>query len=180
MEQFADIEGPLLIGLWPVILMIAGGVVLVLLGLALIYWMLKRPRKEKPASLEPKRSPLDIALERLYQLKSGKSSLQPEPFTVEVSDIVRDYLEEALEVPAREQTSEEFLNTLSTREGMPGVLHKQMPEFLASCDMVKFARQSLDTEQQDSLLETARCVVESTNSELQAKAADQKPIAEAV
>ncbi|NDV61302.1 DUF4381 domain-containing protein [Puniceicoccales bacterium CK1056] len=180
MEQFADIEGPLPIGLWPAILLIAGSILLILLSVIFIYWLLKRPRKENTASLEPTRSPLEIALERLQKLRSGKSQIQPEPFTVEVSDIVRDYLEEALAVPAREQTSEEFLNTLATRDGLPEILHRQMPAFLESCDMVKFARQSLDMEQQDALLETAKGVVESTDKELAARHPDGENLAQAI
>ena len=180
MEGFADIEGPVMIGIWPLVLMIAGGALLVLLGILLILWILKRPKAEKPARQEQRRSPLELAMERLQRLKSEKSTLEPEPFTVEVSDIVRDYLEEALEIPAREQTSEEFLNALSTRNDMPDVLHRKMPAFLESCDRVKFARQSLDTDQQDSLLETAQDVVESTDTELSVRTTEKEPEATAV
>jgi hypothetical protein len=179
MENFADIEGPVLIGLWPMVLLIAGGILLLILVALGLAWLIKRPRKQQAASLEPRRSPLEIALERLHRLKEDTSHLDPEPFTVEVSDIVRDYLEEALEVPAREQTSEEFLNAIAARDGIPTVLHAHMPTFLESCDRVKFARQSLDAAQQESLLQTAESVVESTDAELLAKAAANAPTREA-
>lgn len=180
MDAFADIEGPVFIGLWPIILLIAGGVLLIMLAALVLYRLVKRARNKPTVSIEPRRSPLEIALERLHRLKEGTALLEPEPFTVEVSDIVRDYLEEALEVPAREQTSEEFLNALSARDGMPEVLHASMPGFLECCDRVKFARQSLDARQQDSLLQTAETVVASTDAELRAGADQNQPTREAV
>ena len=180
MDQFADIEGPLPIGLWPVILQAAGILTLILFACLLLYWWLKRPRKAKAVSREPVRSPLEIALDRLTSLGSAKEEIAPEPFTVEVSDIVRDYLEEALEIPAREQTSEEFLQTLDTGEELPEVLTLRMPEFLESCDMVKFARQGLDSGQQNALLETARKVVVSTDEELADRKSEPDQIASTV
>lgn len=180
MEGFADIEGPLPIGMWPLILMIAAAVLLVLLTAFLLHRFIKRPRRAPLPDTEQKRSALEIALERLRRLGSGDARIEPEPFTVEVSDIVRDYLEEALSIPAREQTSEEFLGTLSSRENLPAVLHAHMPAFLESCDMVKFARQRLDSAQQENLLATAREVVESTDAELAASLNEPDNTARAV
>ena len=112
------------------------------------------------------RSPLEIALSRLEQLKESGETLEADPYTVEVSDIVRDYLESSLKVPAKEQTSEEFLLSLQSLGNLPPVLQEHMPEFLNQCDWVKFARQSLGLEQRHDLLRTAESVVDVTDTHL--------------
>lgn len=175
MENFADIEGPVRIGLfWLILLGVIGIALFALLAFSL--HRLRQRRLARPsAAAGPRRSPREIALERLTRLKTSQTGLAAEPFTVEVSDIVRDYLEEALEVPAREQTSEEFLGSLQSAPNLPPVLHEQMPAFLQQCDFVKFARQSLLGNQRESLLQTAETVVESTDNRIQVAELPEEP-----
>jgi hypothetical protein len=163
MEGFADIEGPVRIGmLW---LWIALGILGVIV-LAATAWLFARTRKSVATAprFESLRSPLDIAHDRLDNLKKTGESLEADPFTVEVSDIVRDYLESSLEIPAKEQTSEEFLLTLQSGQALPKVLEEHMPAFLNQCDWVKFAKQDLKLEQRHSLLQTAETVVDVTDA----------------
>ena len=166
MENYADIEGPVRIGLlW--LIGLTGLLILVILALAaLLAWWLKRRRARVQEAQAPRRSPLEIARERLERLRAEAVAMEAEAYTVEVSDVVRDYLESALSIPAREQTSEEFLQTLSVRPGMPDVLHAHMPAFLTQCDLVKFARQGLGEKEREGLLETAGTVVEETDRSL--------------
>ena len=167
MEGYADIDGPVMVGLLE-LLGIAGLIALAVLLIGTLFWKFMRRRKqliEKDAG--PLRSPLEIALERLGHLESESARLEVEPFIVEVSDVVRDYLETALAIPAREQTSEEFLLTLHQKPGLPGTLQDHMPPFLEKCDLVKFARQTLAGSQRTSLLETAGTVVKETDAGLQ-------------
>lgn len=175
MEGYADIEGPVRIGFlhW-VLLALALLGVLALMVLAIAWWRKRRASGRTPG-IDVRRNPLEIAMERLQRLGGEKMEMDAEPFTVEVSDIVRDYLEEALEIPAREQTSEEFLGTIQTRPGLPSVLQEHMPTFLEQCDRVKFARQSLAGSQRDRLLDTAGTVVESTDRELQRQTDEEQP-----
>ncbi|MFO7725993.1 MAG: hypothetical protein R6V45_10625 [Oceanipulchritudo sp.] len=175
MENFADIEGPVRIGfLWLLLLWGTGACLLALL-IFLLFRYRRRRLNGRQAPGEPRRSPREVALERLSHLKSSKVHLPAEPFTVEVSDIVRDYLEEALKVPAREQTSEEFLGSLQSAPNLPPVLHEHMPAFLQQCDFVKFARQSLAGTQRESLLQTAETVVESTDNRIGTDEAPEEP-----
>mgnify|MGYP000504202519 CR=1 FL=1 len=167
MEGFADIEGPVLVGLaWLFALAAAGLLVLLLLAFAIRLWV-RRSRSRQADGSVHQRSPLEIALERLQVLQKGGTDLEADPFIVEVSDIVRDYLERALSMPAREQTSEEFLNDLQKRADLPQVLKDRMPQFLDQCDLVKFARQSLAGQQRDDLIDTANTVVVETDATLQ-------------
>ncbi len=165
MEGFADIEGPVRIGLWLLIGWI-GLAILAIAGLIALIVFLIRRRPEATGPAVPERSPLEIALDRLEHLQEEGSEMEADPFVVEVSDIVRNYLENSLEIPAQEQTSEEFLHTLQTKGDLPGILEQHMPEFLEQCDRVKFARQILALAQREVLLETASTVVRETDSDI--------------
>lgn len=166
MEGFADIEGPVRIGIWELV----GIAALVILGIALliglIAYLTRRKRARESGQAEPVRTPLEIALGRLTQLESSGRDLESDPFVVEVSDIVRDFLESSLEIPAKEQTSEEFLSALQRSGSLPDVLRAHMPPFLQQCDLVKFARQSLEGDQRLRLLSTAGTVVRETDADL--------------
>lgn len=168
MEGFADIEGPVTLGppLW---LLLLGGVLLAL-GILLAIRLRRRRSAAPAAPLVPQRSPHALARERLDHLRAAGGSLDAEPYTVEVSDIVRFYLESALQIPAREQTSEEFLLSLQSGADLPPVLREHMPAFLEQCDRVKFARQDLAAPQRQGLLETAETVIDVTDADLRQQA----------
>jgi hypothetical protein len=166
MEGFADIEGPVRIGLGT-LLLLAGLAAVVLAAVVLgLRSLLRRRSGNGGGPVLPERSPLEVALERLDRLQSEGLGMDTDPFIVEVSNIVRDYLETAMEIPAREQTSEEFLLALQQEASLPEVLQARMPEFLDKCDLVKFARQSLEGTGRDALLETAGTVVSETDASL--------------
>lgn len=175
MENFADIEGPVRIGLmWIIVYSVIAVLLLAAVG-ALAAWILRRSRKPAEAPAVPRRSPLEIAISRLEQLKATNGQIEADAFTVEVADIVRDYLEATLEIPAREQTSEEFLLALQVRGDLPGVLRDHMPGFLEQCDRVKFARQVLAGDQRETLLSTAGTVVRETESSRHPEPAPEEP-----
>lgn len=178
MENFSDIEGPVRIGLGSLLPWIAGAGVLLAALLFLFYRLRKQHRQEDKVESAPKVSPLQRALQRLGILRKGFRDQEAETFTVEVSDIVRDYLEEVLEIPAKEQTSEEFLHALTARKDLPDVLHEAMPAFLEACDRVKFARQDLTAEQREPLLQTAEAAVRETHQALQPASGSQPSAAQ--
>ena len=167
MENFADIEGPVRLGVLGIVIAVIAVLTAITFAVLIIRWLSRRSPATANAGGTVRRSPFEVAVERLQSLRSSQSTLEAEPFTIEVSDIVRDYLEEALDVPAREQTSEEFLQTVQSGDHMPAVLQENMPPFLDACDRVKFARQALGSEQRKTLLDTAQIVVQATNDHLQ-------------
>ncbi|MEX0325522.1 MAG: hypothetical protein AB3N33_05485 [Puniceicoccaceae bacterium] len=176
MDAFVDIDGPVRIGLMALI----GLAALVLVGVVLLIGLLRRVLRNRKASsrtpLENQRSPLEVAMERLDRLQAEAEGMAAEPFIVEVSDIVRDYLETTMRIPAKEQTSEEFLQELHTRSGLPDVLQARMPRFLDQCDLVKFARQVLAETQRELLLETASIVVKETDTALSGQAHAEREV----
>ena len=65
---------------------------------------------------------------------------QPKPFVIAVSDTARTYLEERFDFRAPERTTEEFLHELQATDLLAKEQKESLGNFLASCDLVKFAR----------------------------------------
>ena len=65
---------------------------------------------------------------------------QPKPFVIAVSDTARAYLEERFNFHAPERTTEEFLRELGGTKLLLPEQKESLGEFLASCDLVKFAK----------------------------------------
>src|ERR1035437_7663351 len=65
---------------------------------------------------------------------------QPKPFVVAVSDTARTYLEERFDFHAPERTTEEFLRELGGTKLLFPEQKESLGNFLASCDLVKFAK----------------------------------------
>jgi len=118
---------------WPRIVAWIGGAI-VLAGF--VVYLIRRPR----AALPP-RPAHEIAMEALRALaaKDLIAKGQIEPFFVEVTRIVRDYIEWAFGLRAPEQTTEEFLTNITSA---PVVAKYQdvLEPFLTAADEVKFAR----------------------------------------
>lgn len=65
---------------------------------------------------------------------------QPKPFVTAVADTSRTYLEERFNFHAPERTTEEFLRELSGTDLLVKEQKESLGNFLASCDLVKFAK----------------------------------------
>lgn len=65
---------------------------------------------------------------------------QPKPFVIAVSDTARFYLEERFQFRAPERTTEEFLRELGGTKLLLPEQKESLGEFLAGCDLVKFAK----------------------------------------
>ena len=65
---------------------------------------------------------------------------QPKPFVIAVSYTARAYLEERFDFRAPERTTEEFLRELGGTELLLPEQKESLGQFLASCDLVKFAK----------------------------------------
>ena len=65
---------------------------------------------------------------------------QPKPFVIAVSDAERAYLEERFDFRAPERTTEEFLRELGETKLLLPDQKESLGNFLAGCDLVKFAK----------------------------------------
>jgi hypothetical protein len=65
---------------------------------------------------------------------------EPKPFTIAVSGVTRLYLEERFDFRAPERTTEEFLYELQGTNLLTADQKLSLADFLANCDLIKFAK----------------------------------------
>ncbi len=87
---------------------------------------------------------------------------QPKPFVVAVSDTARAYLEERFDFRAPERTTEEFLRELAGTKSLLPEQKESLGGFLASCDLVKFAKYEPGENELRELHSSALRLVEET------------------
>jgi hypothetical protein len=145
-----DIRGPKHIPspwLWP--LWLAGGAA----AAALLYagWLWIRRRALTAALL-----PYEIALARLEEARALMHPENAREFSIAVSEIVRHYIEERFRVWAARRTTEEFLHDLLEPSDSLLRGHRTLlADFLRHCDLAKFARWILSTEEMGTMLQSA-------------------------
>ncbi|MFQ5674975.1 MAG: hypothetical protein ACE5G1_03690 [bacterium] len=115
-----------------------------LVMLSILFYIWRRRKAGKgllPEKVEPPRPAHEIALEELAALKA--SSLLAEgkakQFYIEISEIIRRYIEGRYFIIAMELTTHELIETLKSAH----VSSEEIDiiyDFLAKCDMVKFAK----------------------------------------
>jgi hypothetical protein len=158
-DDIRDIRGPKPVASpWLVWALIGGGVLVAVLAYVLWRWI-KRRRKA------PKRTDFEVALGRL---EAARALMQPggaREFSIEVSAVVREYIERRFQVMAAHRTTHEFLHDL-VLSAAPGLsAHRDLlGEFLQSCDLAKFGGWNLDIDQMSTMLESARRFIQSAES----------------
>jgi len=103
------------------------------------WWLGRRPPAVAVAA-PPGPPPHEEFLARLVALRAQQDRWVPHPFAVEVSDILRGYLEARFAFPVRFQTSREFLGAAATDARLSGEQRAALGGFLGGCDRIKFAR----------------------------------------
>jgi len=94
---------------------------------------------------------------------------QPKPFVIAVSDTARAYLEERFNFRAPERTTEEFLRELAGTKLLLPEQKESLGGFLASCDLVKFAKYEPGESELRELHSSALRLVEETEPEEKAE-----------
>lgn len=141
----------------------AGG----LLALLALLWWWRRRRGDAPQVTEtpvPSHVKALRALSRLRQAPRATPS-EVEAFYVEVSHILRVYLEERFGLHAPERTTEEFLVEMERDARLTVEQRSVLGQFLAQCDMVKFARMQPTEQVHDATFESAEGFVEATRED---------------
>lgn len=138
---------------WQITLFILIGLV----ALALIAWAiiaLMRHLKNKQTALTP-------AAAALAELDAAAAlNTDDERFAVLSTNALRRYFEEGLNIPARGRTSEEFLRTLKDNTRLNSTFSEQLSLFLAQCDGIKFAQQTVDSDQRTKLTALAKELIQ--------------------
>jgi len=166
-EDIRDIRPPFHIPPgWLWLAWTAGGCALAALGYGL--W---RYRHRLPG-LRPK-LPYELALERL---KDARRLMQPEharEFSIAVSEVVRNYVEERFATRAAHRTTEEFLHDCVAQADSPLAGYRPLlGGFLHHCDLAKFARWVLSVPEMEAMLASASAFVRETG---QSASSNQSP-----
>jgi hypothetical protein len=157
-----DIKGPVAVPrdyrpLWYV-----AGAVAALAGIGFgLYRLLNRRRKVPQTPLRPAH---EVALEALARLQRARllEQQQQAEFYVQLSNIVRAYLEQRFNLRAPEMTTEEFLQVAKENRQLPVEYRGSLTQFLSEADLVKFARYVPAADDAERAYQAARQFVEST------------------
>lgn len=159
MNDIRDIRGPKPIAAgWGVALLVAGGVAGI--GAAGTAWALLRRRRVLDTT------PQQIALARLDSARALMREGNSRPYSIELSSIMRQYIENAFGIVATHFTTDEFLHHVAnTPDSVLIGSQKSLGEFLQACDLAKFGGWSLPASGMLEMLESARhFIVESGRS----------------
>jgi hypothetical protein len=121
----------------PWIAWLAGGSLLLLAGGGLVLWSRLRRRKVLDAVVLSPEQIATMELDRL--MDSGLAERDVKSFFVELTGIVRRYIEQTTGIRAPEQTTEEFLREIGRQHTFAGNESLRLRNFLESADLVKFA-----------------------------------------
>lgn len=128
-----------------------------LIALALIIWAIiafVRSQKNKHTALAP-------ATTALAELDAAAElATDDERFAVLSTNALRRYFEDGLNIPATGRTSEEFLHSLNGNTRLNKTFSEQLSQFLAQCDGIKFAQQTVDSDQRAKLTTLAKELIQ--------------------
>lgn len=138
---------------------------LAVVGAVLGIWLLLRRRKQRKPEVREVPVPAHVrALRALARLRKAprRTRVEVEAFYVEVSQVLRVYLEERFGLHAPERTTEEFLAELEAGDTLSLEQRAALARFLRQCDLVKFAGQQPDESVHLETFSLAEDFVEST------------------
>jgi hypothetical protein len=178
-QAFKPIIGPLSIPITfrEMLPWILAGLAVVLLIIAVIWYIRKRRKKEPIFILKPKvvLLPHEMALQELEKLRVKKlwQTGMVKEYYSELTEIIRRYIENRFIVPALEQTSSEIIDSLNGNMGCPPKVLEKLGNLLILADMVKFAKTKPVASDNDKSLTDAIEFVYATTGD-QAKSNDDE------
>ena len=99
--------------------------------------------------------------DRIESLRLPESG-EVERYHTLLSDVMRSYLERRFDLPASQQTTAEFLDTMHRSPQLTPAQQHLLRDFLSRCDMAKFARAVPPQEECRAVAEMARSFVQET------------------
>jgi hypothetical protein len=138
----------------------AGGVLLLVIVAILVWWKIRRGR-ERPTGPIDTRKPWEIASERLAVLKEKNyfASGEFKQFYIELTDIIREFLQRVYEIPVLDMTTYEFLTAIIQHD-IEEQLYNRLKQFLEFADLVKFAKLIPELEKVNSDFDEAVMIVD--------------------
>jgi hypothetical protein len=135
-------------------------------GLTGLYILIKKHFRKEKALKEQIiiRAAHEIAYQALKELalKNLPQMGKIKEYYIELSNIVRFYLERRFSIKVPEMTTEEFIEFMHTSDCLNGDQKKLLKNFLNSCDLVKFARNIPETKEIEMSFNSATRIVDET------------------
>lgn len=177
LEDIHPLRGPIDIPtFWeewlPYILGAAG----LILAIILIWQYLKR-RQRKPKTIKHL-PPYEEALAKLQAAKKLMLPNNEKALSIELSDILRVYLEEEYKTLSNAKTSEEFLLIVRNEIIFQGKTLESLTLFLERADLAKFAKAQFTPKDQEGLYQLAVSFINSAHNEKIAEAEALKKLEE--
>ena len=122
------------------------GVILIGAIIFLLLYSIKRKKKNKPIFVRPQKpkEPAHIvALRELDRIKNEKlwQKDKTKQYYSEVTETLREYIEDRFEIPAMEQTTDEIMTSFRVRKDLLGdKSFNNLSQILSLADLVKFAK----------------------------------------
>ncbi len=150
--------------------LVIGGVILVAIAAGILYFSL---RKKKPVLIRKfvrKEPPHETALNKLRALDEKKLWQQGEvkPFYSELSEIIREYLENRYSFPALESTTDEIMDRIVV-SGISNKMREDLRIMLQTADLVKFAKAQPLPDEHKKFMDGSVEFVKTTRSDEQAQ-----------
>jgi len=136
---------------------IAGGLILIALIVGLIYYLRNKPKTEPVIKIsKPVIPPHTVAIGKLKELQAKKLWQQGEVklYYIELTDILREYLEKRYDIKTHEKTTDEILDSLKSRE-IADDNRSNLQRVLVMADLVKFAKEKPIPAENEEALETS-------------------------
>lgn len=150
--------------------LLIGGAILLAIAFAILYFS---KRKKKPLLIKKfirKEPPHETALSRLRALDEKKLWQQGEvkPYYSELSEIIREYLENRYGFPALESTTDEIMDRIVV-SGISNKMREDLRIFLQTADLVKFAKALPQPDEHKRFMDAGVEFVKTTKTDEQAQ-----------
>jgi len=135
----------------------------IILAAIIAFLVGKTPEKTSTSSVIARVSAHVLALDRLHQLKSEElwQAGAFKAYHIQISDIIREYIENRFHIPVKESTTDEIKHLLK-RAKMDKALRQKIIESLRVSDLVKFAKATPLPEENEQCMLVAFELVENT------------------
>lgn len=155
-----EIYGPIhIVSPWLITAYVVG-VIAVLMVIWLVIKYLTRP---VPVVI---RRYYEIAFEALNKVKASMNDVDSREFSIQISNVIRTYIEGRFEVVSTKSTTDEFMDMIRGEKHGPLKEHMdQLHDFLGYCDLAKFAGCELSDEQINGMMDSAWKFVDETKDD---------------
>lgn len=124
----------------PWLLIACGVVAAVVIGVLLATWLRRKNSGLGILGAEAEEDPSVEALKALNELAALLSTEHSREFAIEVTSIVRVFLEKRFDLRAPQRATEEFLREAAGSSELDPAQRGLLAEFLRTCDAMKFGR----------------------------------------